>query len=469
MKRYFITQIVILFLLATSAAAQQSSLKLPPYKKTKLPNGLTVLLMEHREVPIVSFEFAVKAGSVADPRGKEGTASLTAELLRKGTKSRTAEQIAAQLDFIGGQFDAGARPDESTASAEFLKKDLATGLDLLADILLHPSFPAEEFTKLQERRVDGIRSAKDRAQAVMSAYFNGYLFGSHPYGRPTGGDEKSLAAIARDDVVRFYQAHYVPANAILAVVGDFSAAEMEKLIAQKFGAWSAPPASARAASAVKLAEPPPAKGKRLLLVDKPDSTQTFFRIGNVGVSDTHRDRVPIQVVNTLFGGRFTSMLNSALRIESGLTYGASSFFDQREVSGPFAINSYTQNETTEKAIDMALDILQRLHAEGVTEAQLTSAKNYIKGQFPPDIETSDQLANLLVDLELRGLDEREINEFYAKVDAVTVADARRVINEHFPLNNLVFLLIGKASEITPVARKYASVFSQRAISELGFR
>ncbi|MGH9796227.1 MAG: M16 family metallopeptidase [Candidatus Acidiferrales bacterium] len=468
MRRYFIAATFALLLLATSAAAQQSSLKLPPYKKTKLPNGLTVLLMEHREVPIVSFEFAVKAGSVADPRGKEGTASLTADLLRKGTKSRTAEQIAAQLDFIGGQFDAGARPDESTASAEFLKKDLATGLELLADILLHPSFPAEEFTKLQEQRIDGIRSAKDRAQAVMSAYFNGYLFGSHPYGRPTGGDEKSLAAIARDDVVQFYQAHYVPANAILAVVGDFSAVEMEKLIAQKFGAWSAPASSARSATAAKLAEPALVKGKRLLLVDKPDSTQTFFRIGNVGISDTHPDRVPVQVVNTLFGGRFTSMLNSALRIESGLTYGAGSFFDQRRVSGPFAINSYTQNETTEKAIDMALDILTRLHTEAVSEAQLTSAKNYIKGQFPPDIETSDQLANLLVDLELRGLDEREINQFYAKVDAITVADARRVIKEHFPLDNLVFLLIGKASEIAPVLKKYAARLDKKSISDPGF-
>ncbi|MGH9790432.1 MAG: M16 family metallopeptidase, partial [Candidatus Acidiferrales bacterium] len=417
MRRTSIALLLALLLITLSAAAQPSSLKLPPYKKTKLPNGLTVLLMEHREVPIVSFEFAVKGGSVADPRGKEGTASLTAELLRKGTKSRTAEQIAAQLDFIGGQFDDGTRPDESTASAEFLKKDLATGLDLLADILLNPSFPADEFTKLQEQRMDGIRSAKDRAQAVMASYFNGYLFGSHPYGRPTGGDEKSLAAITRDDVAQFYQANYAPANAILAVVGDFSAAEMEKLIAQKFGGWSAPASSARSAAAAKLAEPAPVKGKRLLLVDKPDSTQTFFRIGNVGISDTHPDRVPIQVVNTLFGGRFTSMLNSALRIESGLTYGAGSFFDQRQVSGPFAINSYTQNETTEKAIDMALDILKRLHAEGVSETQLTSAKNYIKGQFPPDIETSDQLANLLVDLELRGLDEREINEFYAKVDA----------------------------------------------------
>lgn len=448
---------------AIPAAAQPGALKLPPHKKVKLSNGLTVLLMEQHEVPIVSFHWAVKAGSVADPAGKEGTASLTAELLRKGTKTRSADQIAAELDFIGGQLGAGAGADQTSGSAEFLKKDLAKGLDLLADVLLNPTFPAEEFTKLQRQQVDGIRSAKDRAQSVLGNYFNAYLFGSHPYARPTDGDEKSLAAITRDDVVQFYQARYAPAHALLAVVGDFSAPEMEKLIADKFGAWQGQPAPT-----VKFAPPVPVTGKRLLLVDKPDSTQTFFRIGNVGISDTDPDRVPIEVVNTLFGGRFTSMLNSALRIESGLTYGARSFFDQRRVAGPFAIHTYTRNETTEQAMDMALAILKGLHEKGITEEQLASAKNYIKGQFPPDIETSDQLAELLVDLELRGLDQREVDEFYARVDAVTLADAQRVIRQHFPLENLVFTLIGKASEIEPVVKKYAPQMDKKSISDPGF-
>lgn len=466
MRRAHIAVTLALLLAAVPALAQQSALKLPPYKKVKLPNGLTVLLMEQREVPIVSFEYAVKAGSVADPAGKEGTASITAEMLRKGTRTRTAAQLSAELDFIGGLLNAGAGPDSSSGSAEFLKKDLAKGLDLLSDVLLNPTFPPDEFSKMQAQRIDGIRSAKDRAQAVMSPYYNAYLFGSHPYARPTGGDEKSLAAITRDDVAAFYTAHYTPGNTVLAVVGDFSTAEMEKLLAQKFGSWAAP-TSATAAPA-KLAAPVAVQGKRLLLVDKPDSTQTFFRIGNVGIDSRHPDRVAIEVVNTLFGGRFTSMLNSALRIESGLTYGAGSFFDRRQVSGPFAINSYTRNETTERAMDMALEILKRLHAEGINEEQLASAKNYIKGQFPPGIETSDQLADLLVDLELRGLDEREINEFYARVDAVTLADARRVIQQHFPLEHLVFVLIGKASEIEPVVKKYAPKLDKKSISDPGF-
>ncbi|MBK9707838.1 MAG: insulinase family protein [Acidobacteria bacterium] len=149
------------------------------------------------------------------------------------------------------------------------------------------------------------------------------------------------------------------------------------------------------------------------------------------------------------------MLNDALRVSPGLTYGASSFFDQRKVRGTFAIATYTRNETTEKAIDMSLDILKRLHEKGVSEEDLTSAKNYIKGQFPPRIETTDQLASLITELEFYGLDARDINDLYAKIDSMTTADAQRVIRQYFPLDNLVFVLIGKSSEIETLAKKYA--------------
>ena len=133
----------------------------------------------------------------------------------------------------------------------------------------------------------------------------------------------------------------------------------------------------------------------MLLVDKPDASQTYFAIGNTGVAANDPDRVAIRVVNTIFGGRFTSELNEALRVESGYTYGAQSFFDQRKVPGPFVIFSFTKNETTTPAIDLALQVLAKLHKDGVTEEQLKSAKSYIKGQFPPNIETSRQLARMI--------------------------------------------------------------------------
>jgi len=466
MKRFFIFALVVLFgtSAVSPASAENGALKLPAFKKVVLNNGLTLLLMEQHEVPIISLNFIVRAGSVADPDGKQGAASVTAALLRKGTKSRTADQISNELDFIGGQLDAGATFDYSNGTAEFVRKDIAKGLDLLADILLNPTFPQDEVTKLLKQRVDEIKAAKDDAQSVIGNYFRAYLYGQHPYGRPTGGDETSVAAITRADILSFYQTSYSPRNTILSVVGDFEATAMEQAVRAKFGDWKGPGAEKQ----VKLPVANSVTGKKLLLVDKPDSTQTFFQIGNLGIARTNPDRVFIQVINTLFGGRFTSMLNTELRIKTGLTYGARSSFSQHRDPGPFVISTYTQNETTEKAIDMALEILKRLHEKGITEEDLKSAKAYLKGQFPPTIETSDQLADLLAQLEVYGLDASDVDGYYSKVDSMTMADARRVIKQYFPIENLAFVLIGKAGDIEPIARKYAPKVDKKTISQPGF-
>jgi zinc protease len=455
--------LLIALAIAAPAAAQPGSLKLPPYRKVVLKNGMTLLLMEQREVPLVAFSVLVKAGSVSDPSGREGAASMTAALLRKGTATRSADDFSAQLDFIGGSFAAGATADATSISAEFMKKDLAKGLELVADAMLHPAFPADEVKKLAAQRVDGIKAAKDRAAGVIGQYFNAYLYGTHPYGRPTGGSETSVASMTRDDVAKFYEANYTPGGTVMAVVGDFATADMERQLAAVFGAWPA-----KAAPVVAVGEAPDVKGRKLLLVDKPDSTQTYFRIGNIGIARSNPDRVLIEIVNTLFGGRFTSMINTELRIKSGLTYGASSSFAEWKAKGPFFVNSYTSNANTGKALDMTLDVLKRLHEKGISEDDLKSAKAYLKGQFPPDIETSDQLAAVLAELIFSGLDEREINTYYAKIDAATMADVNRVIKQYFPLDNLVFVLVGKAAEIEAVAKKYAPVVDRKSISAPGF-
>jgi len=444
-------------------AGQAQTLKLPSHEKVTLKNGMTVLLMEKRGVPMVSFAAIVKSGSTADPEGQEGLASITAGLLRKGTAKRSAQKFAEDLDFIGASFGADAGADFTSITAECLTKDLDQGLDLLSDAVLHPAFPQPEVDKLLSQSVDGIKAAKDDAQSVVLSYYYGYLFGKHPYARPEGGDDLSLTRIRRDAVVKFYQANYTPANTILAVVGEFNAAQLKVKLAEVFGVWTAQGAAPAALPAAQ-----PAKGKRLLLIDKPDSTQTFFAIGNVGTSATEPDRVAIRVVNTIFGGRFTSQLNEALRVESGLSYGAQSFFDSRKQPGAFAIFSYTKNDSTVQAVDLALKVLDKLHKDGVTADELASAKAYIKGQFPPNIETSSQLARRIASNEFYGLNDDEINQLEARIDAVTLPITRQVIERHFPADSLVFLLIGKASEIRPALAKYAKQQDMRKISEPGF-
>lgn len=462
-------QVIATILLLTLAIAfgarpaMSAALHLPAHKKTVLPNGLTILLMEQRGIPLVSFSVLIKAGATSDPAGREGLSTVTAELLRKGTKTRTSEKFSADLDFIGGNYDAGASSDFASVSAEFMTKDVRQGIDLLTDALLHPVFPPEEVAKLLRQNIDGVRAEKDEARSVLTTYFNAYLYGAHPYGRPPGGDETSLAAITRDDVTRFYETNYTPANTIVAVAGDFQTPEMEKMLTERLGGWVP-----RKAPGVSVTPLSPVTGKRLLLVDKPDSTQTYFAIGNVGISRNDPDRTALRVVNSLFGERFDSMINKELRIKSGLTYGAFSFFDRRKVPGPFVIFSYTKNETTGQTIDLALEVLKQLHEKGLSEEDLASAKNYLKGRFPPSIETASQLAELLAQLEFYGLDDREVNDFEARVDAVTPEAARRLIQKHYPLDNLVFVLIGKAGEIRDVVKKYAQTMDTRPIAAPGF-
>lgn len=466
MIRKSLASLVLLSLLmfvASSRPTGAQTLKLPPHEKVVLKNGMTILLMEKRGVPIVSVTAIVKAGSVADPAGEEGLASITAGLLRKGTTKRSAQKFSEDLDFIGASFGADSGVDFSTISGEFLTKDTDKGLELISDAMLHPAFPQQEFDKLITQSVDGIKAAKDEAQSVALIYYYGYLFGKHPYARPEGGDEVSLARIKRQTVVKFYETNYTPGNTILAVAGEFEAAQMRAKLEQVFGGWAA-----KASTAPALSAPAPVKGKKLLLIDKPDSTQTFFAIGNVGTAANEPDRVAIRVVNTVFGGRFTSELNEALRVESGLTYGAESFFDSKKQPGAFVIYSYTKNESTAQAIDLALQVLAKLHKEGVTPEQLASAQAYIKGQFPPSIETSGQLARRIASSEFYGLGDDEINQLEARIDAVTPEVARQVIEKHFPADNLVFVLIGKASEIGSTVKKYAATQDTRKIAEPGF-
>ena len=212
----------------------------------------------------------------------------------------------------------------------------------------------------------------------------------------------------------------------------------------------------------------PVSGKRLLLVDKPDATQTYFAIGNIGIAATNPDRGYVDVVNTLFGGRFTSMFNTELRIKSGYSYGAFSSFNELRVPGPFVMTSFTRNATTEPAIDKTFEVLARLHQQGFNAEDIDSAKNYIQGNFPPRLETTPQLARQLAALELHGITRDQFNQNLVKEQNTTVADARRAIDNYFPSQDYVIVLIGKASEIQRIAAKYTPNFAAKKISDPGF-
>ncbi len=443
---------------AAPAAAVADAVTLPKATVVELKNGAQLLLVEKHEVPLVAFSAWVRGGSLGDPEGKEGVAALTAELLRKGAGARDARQFAEAVDGVGGELEVFAGREGVFLGGQFLSRDTGLMVELLSDMLARPRFEQAEFDKMRERMVSELAAAKDGdPRGLMPVYFQAFHFQEHPYGRPTGGSEATLAGLKREDVLAYAKAHLGADRLILSLVGDFDTKEMARRLEAALGKLP------RAGAPVPVIPPTVAsQGRRVLLVDKPDATQTYFWMGNTGISRTHPERVQVELANTVLGGRFTSLLNTALRVKSGLTYGANSSFIQGTQAGPVAISSYTKTESTAQALDMALDVLQRYRTEGLDAPTLASAKAYVLGQFPATLETGPQLARKLAELAFYKLDASDVNGFAAKVAGADEASLKALIQRVYPSSeNLTLVLIGKAADIREVAKKYGPVVEMR--------
>jgi predicted Zn-dependent peptidase len=408
-------------------------------------------LSEKPDVPLVAATAILRSGAVVDPEGRGGLANVVASLLEKGAGDRDAAQFAEAVDASGGILTSRADLESITVSGNFLARDADLMVELLADMLLRPTLEEAEFEKLRERSINFIRAAKDtNLNALLPIYGQAFLFGAHPYGNPVSGSETSLAAIGHDDILEFYEQQLGGDRLVIAVTGDFDSAAMIAKLTAAFGDWR--PA---AAPLPEVSRPETQSGRRVLLIDKPGATQTYFWLGNVGVERDYRQRAALDIANTVFGGRYTSMLNTELRMKSGLTYGAQSQLSRATQPGSVAIVSYTPTERTFEAIDMALDVLARLHATGVDEEALASARNYILGQFPTALETAAQVGRQLAALEAFGLDVAYINAYGQALAATDVASVQQVIEAVYPLpDDLVLVLLGDAETIRDGAAAY---------------
>ena len=345
MKSYRSMFVALVAAFAFSSAAA-ADIKLPAYQTITLDNGATLLLMPRKDVPLVAANVAVRGGALADAAGKEGTADLLGEMLSQGAGTRDALAFAQAVDGAGGNLGFGSSREAIVANAQFLSKDSGLMLSLLADALLRPKMDAAEFDKLRKRAIDGIANAKDSdPRQLIGTYANGWLFRGHPYGRSTGGDETSLATITLADLQAFRAQQMGGDRLIIAIAGDFDAQAVTAQVREAFGGW------AKASGALPQVEAKPREsGRRVLLVDKPGATQTYFALGNIGSRHGDPAEAAQDLVQTAFGGRFTSMLNTELRVKSGLTYGARSAIDRSRMPGAATISSFTKTESTKAAI-----------------------------------------------------------------------------------------------------------------------
>jgi len=451
-------------LLLVFATAFGQGVTLPDADRVVLDNGTVLILNENHDVPMIGLEAVVRGGAVADPAGKHGLTSLLANLLIKGANERSSSEFAESVAAVGGRLDASASLESLSVSAEFLSRDAALMVELVADALQRPALDADEFEKLRDRRINLIKSAKGSdPDRLMSSYANAFLFGEHPYGNPIGGSESSLARVTHGDLLTHYADMLGGDRLIISVSGDFEIASMRDALTAAFGDW-------RAASGtpMEIAPTEPSINSRVYLIDKPGATQTYFYIGNVGVARHFAGRAELNLANTVFGGRFTSMLVTELRTKSGLSYSAQSSLDRYSQSGSVFIQSFTETGTTVEAVDVALATLGRFRDNALDAAMIESSRNYIMGQFPTQLETAAQLARIFAMLEVNRLGAGYINDYGSSLAAATQESIATVIDRVYPSSNaLVFIVLGDADTIREQVARYGPV-TEISLSEPRF-
>jgi len=438
-----VKSLALLIMLAAPALAADD-LRLPPITRATFDNGLRVLIAEYHELPLVEFHLIVGAGAAEDPPGKGGLAALTAGTLTRGTGKLSADELARAIESLGGRITATPGTDGTIVTAEFLSQDFAAGLDLLRQVLLDPAFARDEVRRRRDEQAAGIVAALEDASAIADECFAGFLYGSHPYGRPIEGLSTTVPKLGRGDVADFYERWYRPNDTILVLVGDVAAPEATVRLREAFGAWRPRPD----ALAVRAAPPARLTARRVLLVDKPDATQTQIRLGNVAIARNDPAYIPAVVANTILGGGFTSQLIEELRIKRSLTYSAWSTFAARLTGGDFRLGTFTKTPTTTETLALALSVEGEFRSHAPARERLAKAKTYLRGQFPLRIESPDALAARLGEAEFNGLGPEELATYRARVAAVTPEQAAAVAGKLMPPPEAVaIVVVGKAAEI----------------------
>ncbi|HWN81961.1 MAG TPA: pitrilysin family protein [Candidatus Udaeobacter sp.] len=423
---------------AGSAGAQ--TIQIPKSTAYKLPNGLQVTLVEQHAAPLVEVRMRIPAGIVHEPEGKEGLARFTGELLTQGTAKHSATEFAAALDQIGAQLGANAVQDFLAVSLSTLARHSGTALDLLAECVQQPAFADAEIERTRQRLLAGVQQqGEDPAELAEVAFWQA-SFAGDPYGRRADGGEASLTAITPAEIRAFHQQHVIPTGSVLVAVGDFQTSAMKSEIDRRFGAWkggAAAPAPAPAAMS---------KGG-FVLVNKPALTQSQIQIGYPGLPRGHQDEAPLQVTTTVLGGGFTSRLLEALRVERSLVYTVAFQSLQQGRAGVARVVTGTKTPTTRQALAVTLSEIDRFRTEGPKEDELAKVKNYLSGSIARSLQSPADIAQSLSSAAYYGLPPDYLAQRVARIRAVTVADVKRVSQEHLIDGERTIVLVADAAAV----------------------
>ncbi|MBV9210790.1 MAG: insulinase family protein [Acidobacteria bacterium] len=424
-------------------------LNIPKPFETVLPNGLRVVILEERRLPLVSYRLAFRTGSANNPADMPGLMSIMTGLLNEGTDTRTSKQIADEIASMGATLAAGTNSDYTTVGASSLSIYGDQTLDLLADVALHPSFPQNEIDIAKQNTKQGLIQQRSQPSFLASERLARTLFGSHPYSVVTATNE-SIDAVTREKLQSFHREVFIPNNAVLFIVGDVQRAAVLKRVTNLFGKWE------RGKPLTENFPAPPVRTERgIYLVDRPGSAQSTIVIANLAINRSSPDYFPMLLLHTMLGGGFTTRLDQNLREKKGYTYGASSVFDTRNVAGTFRATAEVRTPVTGDSLKEFFYELDRIRTEPVPAQELQDNKAFLAGLLPIRLETQEGLTDQLVQIKMFDLPDDYLQTYRERINAVTAADVQRVAQKYLTTDKDAIIIVGDASAIMNQIQPYA--------------
>ncbi len=419
---------------------------LPSIEKKKLSNGLNVWIVRHSELPIVSMNLVIGSGGAADPADRAGLAAFTSSLLDNGTKTRSAVDIANQTSSLGLAFGTSSGWDSSGVFMQTLTKNLDAALDIYSDVIMNPSFPADELETLRKQTLTGLIQRRDNANAIASIAYSQLLYGkNHPYGKSLGGDEASIKALTRDEIEKYYWSSYRPNNSTLIVVGDVENKTLLPKLEKALGGWKPADVTQMQVPAEVAFDKP-----GIYVIDKPGAAQSVVTIGHVGVARNNPDYFPLSVMNSILGGQFSARVNMNLREDKGYTYGARTGWSFRKGAGPFDASAQVQTAVTKESVMEFMKELNGIRGTiPVTPQELEYSKQSLIRRYPGGFETVGGISGQLSSLVVYGLPDTYFNDYIRNIQGVTLGDVNRVANKYLTPDKMAILIVGDRSVIEP--------------------
>lgn len=430
----------LLGLAFTGGTALAQEIKLPATRTAELPSGLRIVLAEQHALPLVEARLLIPAGAAMEPAGREGIATFTAELLTQGTAARSATEIANAIDQMGARLGAVAGRDAINVSLTALASHRKAALALLADCVVHSTFPDAEVERIRTRLLADLQQMTEDPESLADTALWRARFAQDPYGRRLRGTQSSLKTITAGDLREYHHARLAPAGAVLILVGDFDAAAATKEIKTLFGEWKGAPAPAAAPATA-------ATGVHVVLVNKPELTQSQIRIGFPGLPRGHADEPALTVAAAILGGGFTSRLMEAIRVQRSLSYSASCRLVQQGRGGMLRVATFTKTPTTRETVDVALDEIRRFREEGPNAEELARSASFLCGQVARSLQSPGDIADNLATVAYYGLPADYIARRIERMRAVTADDVRRVTAAYFTAGDLSLVLVADAEAV----------------------